>query len=268
MAESRIGVWVKFGERVRRLRRQQSLSLVQLSGMTSFSSAYLGKIENATRRPNREVAGALDRALGTDGALLREWSEVLRSESSPEWFEQSREYERKATEIRFFHPFLIPGFFQTPDYARIITSHSKPDENDSIINSAIDARKAWYNDLRETQTRLSVVIPEAVLRRRIGSLDIMGDQIARLLDEASVDLFTIQVLPDDSDDHAWTAGAFRIICMSDQHMMVCVEHTIGEVLSDKPSHVSWLGTVFGKMQAWALPPTASIRLMKEIISNG
>ncbi|AHH93847.1 hypothetical protein GCM10010174_90980 [Kutzneria viridogrisea] len=63
------GANVLFGQELRRLRQQHSLSLRDLAQLVRFTPGYLSKVENG-RAPSVELARACDQALGADGALL------------------------------------------------------------------------------------------------------------------------------------------------------------------------------------------------------
>ncbi|WP_262391441.1 Scr1 family TA system antitoxin-like transcriptional regulator [Nocardiopsis sp. CNR-923] len=71
-----------------------------------------------------------------------------RAETDPGWYEQSDEHEKKATEIRFFHPFVVPGFFQVESRTRVIATHSVPAGGRDSVLRAVQTRKAWRERLR------------------------------------------------------------------------------------------------------------------------
>ncbi|WP_083936818.1 helix-turn-helix domain-containing protein [Longispora albida] len=58
-----------FGQALRRIRRERSLSLRALALRARFDFSYLGQIERGARWPSPEVAAGCDTALGTGGAL-------------------------------------------------------------------------------------------------------------------------------------------------------------------------------------------------------
>jgi hypothetical protein len=58
-----------FGVRLRRLRVGRGFSLRRLGSLVHYSYGYLWQLETGAKRPTVEVASALDRALGSAGAL-------------------------------------------------------------------------------------------------------------------------------------------------------------------------------------------------------
>jgi len=60
-----------FGEAVRRLRDAcDGTSLRKLAKLAAIDPGHLSRIENSKRPPSRQIAAALDQALGADGALV------------------------------------------------------------------------------------------------------------------------------------------------------------------------------------------------------
>src|SRR5881227_247344 len=60
-----------FGEAVRRLRdARDGTSLRKLAKLAAIDPGHLSRIENGKRPPSRQIAAALDQALGADGALV------------------------------------------------------------------------------------------------------------------------------------------------------------------------------------------------------
>ncbi|WP_116248138.1 helix-turn-helix transcriptional regulator [Nocardiopsis sp. FIRDI 009] len=256
--------WVEFGKHVRRLRTQANLSLDRLARLTTYSATYHSKIERAVRVPNVGIVEALDRELGTRGALLRMWRDVARSESGS-WYEQPDEYEKEATEIRFFHPFVLPGFLQTESYARIITSHSVPNIDRESLEKTVGMRQAWRRLLRENEDlRLSVVIPEFVLTRLVGGAETMREQLERLIQESQTEGLTLQVLPEGISDFAWTVGAFWLVYIEDQSPIVCTEHCIGGHMTSEARYVRKLESAYNRLQVWALSPNDSLHKIKAL----
>ena len=60
-----------FGAELRRLREQAKLSQARLGMMIRFSADLVRRVETADRFPSREFVEACDKALATDGALMR-----------------------------------------------------------------------------------------------------------------------------------------------------------------------------------------------------
>jgi transcriptional regulator with XRE-family HTH domain len=57
------------------LRKEHGYSLARLAGLVFVSDDLIHKVEVASRRPSRDLAGELDKVLGADGTLLEHWQE-------------------------------------------------------------------------------------------------------------------------------------------------------------------------------------------------
>src|ERR1700722_3041340 len=148
------------------------------------ASALVSLVEKGRRTPSLQFAEGCDRVLDTDGALTRLWPLVSRA-YYPRWFRGFVELEATATAIRSLEPLLIPGLLQTPDYARAVLktrmSRSAPDD----LAPAVAARIARQHLLSHASPPLCwFILDEAVLRRPIGSREVMRAQFSALLDGA------------------------------------------------------------------------------------
>jgi len=59
----------EFGSEVARLLSERGMSLRQAARLTHYDASYLSKVISGTKPGSRQLAGALDRLLGADGAL-------------------------------------------------------------------------------------------------------------------------------------------------------------------------------------------------------
>ncbi len=262
MPENPVPAWAQFGKYLREARREADLSLDGLGARVPYSASLISKIERGVRSPNQDIVQALDSALGTNGELLQAWKDADRARNEPFWFEQAAEYEKQATRICFFHPFVLPGFFQEPEYARILVSHADPSADTRAVEGVADARQGWRETLRGAH--LEVVIPEQVLRADVGGSEVMRPQLDRLVREAADASATIQVLPVGVPDFSWTVGAFRLMYRQYKPFMLCTEHAGGETLSRDKSLIQQLERAFGRLQVWSQSPVDSVEMMVRI----
>ncbi|GAA0544378.1 MULTISPECIES: DUF5753 domain-containing protein [Streptomyces] len=113
---------------------------------------------------------------------------------------------------------VIPGFFQTADYAealmRSITDfQGTPDD----IPEAVAARLARSRFLYEGDHRFVVLIEEWVLRTRIGSAETMAGQLAHLFTVMSLPS-VLGIIPLGAHRNVWPLEAFYLY--DDHHAVV------------------------------------------------
>ncbi len=113
------------------------------------------------------------------------------------WFRDLVETERQAASIQTYESYLVPGLLQTEEYARHAVSATRPMLSEDEIQRAVTLRMTRQEILRQDDApRLWVIIDESVLRREVGSKDVMRAQCERLLEVGQRPHIAIQVAPD------------------------------------------------------------------------
>ena len=109
---------------------------------------------------------------------------------------------------------VIPGLFQTEDYARQLSAAYQtvvPTTPPSVFDRFVQARMRRQERLtHEPVLQLSVVLDEAVLLRRVGDRGVMRAQLERLADVADMPNVDLRVMPLDREI-ALLAGSFVIM---------------------------------------------------------
>jgi len=177
-----------------------------------WSPSKISRYERAkTGLQPREVERLLDfyEITGSRRALLLSLAEDAAQKG---WWEQfadglSADYqqfiglEHEASAISVWHVDVVTGLLQTEAYARhIIGSYSQVEPiAPSMIERLVRVRMRRQQVLdREPALKLSVVLDESVLTRRVGSDLVMYEQLQRLAREAGRPNLTLQILPLDA----------------------------------------------------------------------
>lgn len=167
-----------FGSELRRQREAAGLRQGQLGDVIFCTGSLIGQVETAHKVPTREFAERIDAALMTDGAFSRLVGLVLRSQL-PSWFQQYAEMEAKATYISTYQAQLVYGLLQTEEYARAVLGVRDDGDLDAKVAARLERQRILARDEPPVAW---VVLDEAVLHRRIGSREVMRNQLARLLE--------------------------------------------------------------------------------------
>jgi DNA-binding XRE family transcriptional regulator len=104
--------------------------------------------------------------------------------------------EQGATEIRCWEPIVVPGLFQTPDYAAAI-ERSIADTTESDIAERVQLR-LWRQGVLTrpgNPLRLFAVVDASALIREVGGSAVMDDQLAHLREMAALPNVSIRVAP-------------------------------------------------------------------------
>jgi hypothetical protein len=104
--------------------------------------------------------------------------------------------ERQAQHIRIFEPAIIPGVFQTPDYARSVLT----DVSDRLgvprdIEDGVRARMRRQEALYEPGHLFRAVVWEAALNTLRSSPAVMVAQLDRLVGLIGLDTVTLGIIP-------------------------------------------------------------------------
>ena len=111
------------------------------------------------------------------------------------------EFEWSADKVRNFEPLLVPGLLQTQDYSRavlqVVEHHQK--ENIETLLKIRSMRQEVVRGRAQEHFPLTqhFILDEAVIRRHVGSTEIMREQLEHLLQDASDESndVTIQIVP-------------------------------------------------------------------------
>ena len=125
------------------------------------------------------------------------WEEY--ADSLPEDYQQFIGLEHEATAVAIWHVDVVAGLLQTEAYARhIIDSYDRVEPvPPSQVTRLVRVRMRRQQVLDRPGLKLSVVLDESVLLRRIGSDLTMYEQLQRLAKECERPNLTLQVLPLD-----------------------------------------------------------------------
>lgn len=119
--------------------------------------------------------------------------------------------EAGAAIIRTYELTYIPGLFQTPDYAAAIIRAGRV-IGDEEVERRVDARMRRQEILaREEPPEVWAVIDETALRKTVGSVDVMIEQLEQLCELAERPRISIQILPDTAGAHMGMNGPFTIM---------------------------------------------------------
>lgn len=181
-----------------------------------------------------------------------------------------REYiamEDVALKMRLWQLSLIPGLFQTPDYVRAMVMSTIPADEVDRIEQLVDVRRRRQARLSgDRPLQVHAVIWEAALRQLIGGPQVMGQQLAHLLELAELPHVQIQVLPFRAGSYAGFGGPFNILSFAEEGA-VDVVHMDGLGSTDWVEGVEESAVytnLFGRLCAGSLSPYDSVQLIESI----
>jgi transcriptional regulator with XRE-family HTH domain len=210
------------GARLRDIRRDAGLTGRAFATEAGWHFTKVSKLENGARVPSE-----------TD---IRTWCRVCRAEDQipdliaaaravelmyVEWRRQMRAgmqrsqaarlpvYERTQL-FRLYEPGVIPGIFQTAQYAAgVISSFMKFSGVPADLDETVAARMEWQKVIYEDR-EFQVVLEEQALRTRVGGPEVMAGQLDRLLAVMSLPKVRLGVIPSMAERMVLPSNGFLI----------------------------------------------------------
>jgi hypothetical protein len=182
----------------------------------------------------------------------------------PVWFGDFYAAQRLAHTIRTWHPNVVPGSLQTPDYSRPLYEVMGLD--DDRITELVAARQ----ELQDIFTRpkspvmLLAVFDEAVIRRRVGSEEVMHRQLMHMAEAGQRKNMGIQVVPASHGCNAGHVGAFTIASLPGAPDVLLTEGAVRDVTTDDPADLLQVHGIFDKVRLDALSKAQSLEFITKL----
>ena len=199
----------------------------------------------------------------------RTWLAAYRHLLSP-GFKLFVELEADASIIKQFHPSIIPGLLQIPEYATAcITAGFAAADPTVDISTMVEIRSRRQREIfdQEEPPSLTFVLDEAALRRTVGGRDVMRKQLSRLVELASGPHVTVAIIPFSHGAHAGFAGPYIIAEFPDnesQPLLYRKGPFTEQVVRDKPDIIGLYSKTFDHLVAHALDESASIDFIRRV----
>jgi transcriptional regulator with XRE-family HTH domain len=214
----------RLGATLRRLREGANLRLEQVAAELEVSTSKISRLETGHSLPKTWDVRNLLSVYGLEDADRRDailrWVEESKavawwhpySEASPADIEYYLSLESEAASISHFCT-LVPGLLQTSAYARAVL-FDMSGEDQGLTDSELDGLVAIRVRRQAALTRpenplaFTVVLDEAALRRPVGTVDVMREQLKALVELA--DVVDLRVRPFSAPTRRYSLSPFTI----------------------------------------------------------
>lgn len=174
------------------------------------------------------------------------------------------QHEDRATAIRGFESWYVPGLLQTGDYARaaITCCVNVPAEE---VEDRVDARLTRQNIFdRFDPPEFTFYIHEFALRLPMGGPAVMSAQLHELLRMSVRKYLSIRVIPASIGGHAGMAGAFRLMEFAEFTSVVYLEGETSGVFLEKEEQITAYENILEGLAAAALSEGQSRDLIGDL----
>lgn len=246
-----------YGSELRRMRTEANLTLEGLASKKEihYSKSQLQRVEIAEIIPPPGLSESLDRVFDT-GKHFGRLDQLVRhsQEVHPEQYRRLMAMEERARSIEQYAGSFVPGLVQTEAYARALLRVGRPKASEEAIEELVAARLARQELLRaDPPPDFSMILDEAAIRRPIGGLAAMREQLTALL--ALVNTSTVvQVLPYRHGEHALLGGSLKLMILDDGTAVAYEESIDTGTLLEDPESVSTRQRTYDLLRSCALSP--------------
>ncbi|QES07561.1 XRE family transcriptional regulator [Streptomyces venezuelae] len=261
--------------RLRELRQDAGLTLVQLAGLCGWSHSKASRIENARTPPSSSDIVAWCRACAADGQAA---DLVARSRDVETMYQEWRKRARtglrqlqssyvalfQATRLfRVYSPTAVPGLLQTEGYTRTLLSGNArllgiPDDSTEAAAARADRSRIIHQAGRR---RFVFVLEESVLRHQLGSSDDMAAQLGHLLTAGALPAVSLGIIPMGTPRTLWPQEVFHLY----DDTLASVELLSAEVNITQPSEVALYEAAFEELRSMAVYGAAARALVLSAI---
>jgi transcriptional regulator with XRE-family HTH domain len=191
----------------------------------------------------------------------------------PEWFDLYVGLEAAANRIGWYESELVPGLFQTPDYARVLISADHSGAEDEEIDRWVQLRMGRQAILRRPidPPVLQVALRESVLRCPVGGNAVMANQLGHMIEVSELPNVSLRVVPFTTGLHpGMMSGPFEVLRFpvngggqESEPPTVYADIYTGAIYLDKPHEVERYDQAFREIWETALGESASRDLIRQ-----
>jgi transcriptional regulator with XRE-family HTH domain len=268
---------------LRRVRAGASFTQEQVATAMDWSLSKVIRIENGgVGISTNDLRALLNLYEIHDRGRIDDLIELARASRQTSWWGKYREvvthqylqyieYEEASAVFRTYQPVLVPGIFQTEEYAAlIIRKLSTPGITAEVIRTRIEVRMARQQLLEQAVPPTVIcVLDEAVIQHIMGERNVAEGQIARLIDLANRPNVTIEVVP-------FSAGLYRGILQPFNHLefpdpedndVVYLENPERDILisNDDPGEVTDFRELFEGIRSMSMGPARTLAYLADLL---
>ncbi|MFF9000169.1 helix-turn-helix domain-containing protein [Streptomyces achromogenes] len=260
----------QLGATLRKLRARKGLTLEEAGRLVGVSKATVSRYETQAGPVRWIVVEALCREYGATEAEAKAVVGLARDAKQQGWWNSFADsipesmnllltLEDEAVRESHFSCVYVPGLLQTRAYSTAVQKANEVPLGQEEIERLVDIRMKRQEILtRPKPPRLWAILDESVIRRVVGSPQVMREQLARLLEANESPHITLQILPFSKGAHAAALGSFVILGGTEPALdVVYVDFHAGSLFLEKDEELDRYRLAFEYLQAQALDMEAS-----------
>jgi transcriptional regulator with XRE-family HTH domain len=275
----------QLGRYLRDLRNKSRLTVRAAGAQLEWSEAKIWRIETGQTSLRSLDVEAMCKVYGAPQDMTQALMGLAKEtkargwwhsygDAIPEYFDVYIGLEEAASRFSWYESELVPGLFQTEDYARAVIRADNPDVVDAEIERRVHVRLARQALLtRVTHCPVfDVVLNEAILHRPVGGVEAARGQLKRLVEVSELPTVSLRVVPFSAGlHHGIMSGPFVTLRFplngngqDTEPPTVYVESFTGALYLDRPHELARYDTAFKNIWESSLDEKASQELIAQV----
>jgi transcriptional regulator with XRE-family HTH domain len=256
------------GDELRRARVAAGFSSQDvLAAKLGFERTVIAKAETGERPPTAEVLAAWCEACDLDYEHFTRMATLARRADGPipRWFETWLAAETQAAILRYWSPIIVPALFHTAAYARALLLAAQTDTSDEAIGALVEAKldRATILD-RADPPEVVALIDELVLRRVVGSPEVMHEQLRHVAELSGRAYVSVQVVPTAVGATAGLSGDISLASVDGTADVLHTDAVPEGHTTESRSQVRAAAVAFERIRQYALPHAQSRELILKV----
>lgn len=255
----------RLGSELRKLREQKGMTAEEVAAKLLVSQSKISRLENGRRSISQRDVRDLCGVYGVeDNRIVESLMQMAKESRQQGWWHAYGDIpysvyiglETEAANLRVYEPQVVPGLLQTPAYAAAMIAGNLPEAGPEVVEKRVSVRLRRQERItdEESPLRMWAVIDEAALCRKVGSAQIMHEQLLRLVEVSRLPHVTVQVLPFEAGAHPGLSGQFAVLEFTDttDATVVYLEGVNSDLYLEKDADVQAYSVMYEHLRAQAL----------------
>ncbi|MFK4099168.1 Scr1 family TA system antitoxin-like transcriptional regulator [Streptomyces sp. NPDC019531] len=264
----KVGSWQAVGALVAHFRKQAHLTQEQFAESASIHVDTVRSIEQGRLALQPDRAEQFDELLDTKGALALLVERMPVREKVVQFAQSLVDHEQEAVSFLSYETQLVPGLLQTKDYCRATFDSRYPalgtETAEQWVNARMERQLLWQRDRPPVG---HFILEESILRRQVGSPQVMRDQFCQILEYTEPLHMSFQIMPMDRMPHAGLAGPMTLLETPRDERLIYLEVQRASFLIEDPDEVRDYHHKYGMLRSQALSPDESVRYLHELLGD-
>jgi len=261
------------GQRLREIRTGANLTGRALAAVVDRHYTKVSRLEHGGKTPSEEELRIWCRICDTEDQIPDLIATLQSIQSIYQEFRRQTHagmkrlmqvhvplYER-ASLFRIYEHNVIPGLFQTADYAAAMLSFwisflETPNDLEASVTARMERQRVIY----QAGKRFSVLIEEQSLRTWFGAAEVQAGQLDRLLTVMSLPTVSVGIIPMMIERPCVSSTGFWIF----DDELVCLETPTANIEVTRPSEVKLYLRMFGHLASVAVYGKAARHIITSV----